>query len=50
MWCGARGSGSMVGEAGAAWGGGERVVEAVPALLRCRRRKKRPGGPSGPKG
>jgi hypothetical protein len=35
MWCGARGNGSMVGEARATRGGGERPVVAVPALLRC---------------
>jgi hypothetical protein len=35
MWCRARDSGSMVSEAGAARGGGERPVAAVPTLLRC---------------
>jgi hypothetical protein len=40
MQCGARGSGSMAGEAGAAWGGGERPVAAVPALFSTGREKK----------
>jgi hypothetical protein len=48
MRCRAQGSGPMAGEAGAALGGGGSHRRGAP-LLRCGRRKKRLGGPSGAK-
>jgi hypothetical protein len=61
MRCRAQGSGSMAGEAGAAWGGGERPLAAVLALFSTGREKKaswvgwakkvvQAGGAAGPTG
>jgi hypothetical protein len=47
MQCRARGSGSMAGEAGAAQGGGERPMTAVP-VWSARGGRRKLAGPVGP--